>query len=87
MRTSAHGTVHRPAGLTSRRRHRRPPAVPVDIYRCEDHYLVLCDLPGLDPGSLDVHVNGTTITIFGHRSSPALHGATCVTDQRPVGRH
>jgi HSP20 family protein len=78
--TSSH-TVHRPAA--GRQRHHR--RVPVDIYRCDDHYVVLCDLPGLDPGSLDVQVDGTTVTIHGHRSAPPLQDATCVAGERPLG--
>ncbi|AVT37708.1 Hsp20/alpha crystallin family protein [Plantactinospora sp. BB1] len=77
--------VHRLSRPTHRR-HRTPaPAVPVDIYRREDHDVVLCDLPGLDPGSLDVEADGTTITVRGHRSAPHLPDATPVTNQRPSG--
>ena len=67
-------------------RHPTPaPDAPVDIYQCDDHYVVLGDLPGLDPGSLDVAVDGTIITIRGHRSAPHLPGATRVTGHRPYG--
>jgi HSP20 family protein len=78
--TSNH-TVHRPAAGRQRRRR----GVPVDIYRCDDHYVVLCDLPGVDPGSLDVEVDGITVTIHGHRSAPPLQDVTCVTGERPLG--
>jgi HSP20 family protein len=39
------------------------------VAEADDHYVVLCDLPGLDTGTLDVRVDGTTITIRGHRSA------------------
>jgi HSP20 family protein len=48
----------------------------VDIYRCDGHYVVLCDLPGLTPGSLDVEADGSTITIHGYRDAPHLPDAT-----------
>jgi HSP20 family protein len=68
-------------------RHRPAPApdVPADIYQCDDHYVVLCDLHGLDPGTLDVAVDGTTITIRGHRSAPHIPDATRVIGHRPHG--
>jgi HSP20 family protein len=77
--------VRRPSRLTNRHRTPHAPAVPVDIYHCDDHDVVLCDLPGLDPGSLDVNVDGTTITIHGHRGAPHLPDAIRVTGQRPHG--
>jgi HSP20 family protein len=78
-------TVHRPSTGNVTGRQRRRQRLPVDIYRCDDHYVVLCDLPGLDTGTLDVRVDGTTITVRGHRSAPPLHDATCVTGERPLG--
>jgi HSP20 family protein len=82
--TSNH-TARRPAphGRTGRQRRRQQ--VPVDIYRCDDHYVVLCDLPGLDPGTLDVRVESGTIVIRGQRSAPPLHDATHLSNERPLG--
>jgi HSP20 family protein len=45
--------VHRVARPPARR---RQPHVPADVYRCDDHDIVLCDLPGADTGSLDLRV-------------------------------
>ena len=59
---------------------------PADVYRCQDHYVILCDLPGLDTGTLDIHIDGSTVTIRGHRSRPDLPGAQPVRQQRPAGR-
>ena len=83
--TSRNHTMHRPATGTHAGRQRRRRQAPVDIYRCDDHYVVLCDLPGLEPGTLDVRVDGTTITIRGQRSALPLPDATCVTGERPLG--
>jgi len=78
-------TVHSPSTGNVTGRQRRRPQVPVDIYRCDDHYVVLCDLPGLDTGTLDVRVDGTTVTVHGYRSAPPLTDATRVTGERPLG--
>ena len=32
-------------------------AMPMDLYRVGDHYVLHVDLPGADPGSIDVNVN------------------------------
>jgi HSP20 family protein len=43
-------------------------AVPVDLYRAGDHWVLKCDLPGADPGSLEVGVDGRILTIRAVRS-------------------
>lgn len=80
-------TTTTPRQHPGRARPRRParPAVPADVYRCQDHYVILCDLPGLDTGTLDIHVDGSTVTIRGHRSQPDLSDAQPVRRQRPAG--
>jgi HSP20 family protein len=83
--TAAPHTTRRPGRVSTRYPRAGRPAVPVDIYQCDDHYVVLCDLPGLDPGSLDVRIDGTTITIHAHRSAPHPPDATLVSGQRPHG--
>ena len=37
-------------------------ALPLDVYRSGDHYVIHCDLPGADPGSVDVSVDGRSLT-------------------------
>ena len=44
-------------------------AMPVDLFRSGDHYVLRCDLPGADPGSVDVGVDGRTLTIRAQRSA------------------
>ena len=36
---------------------RTPRFMPLDLYKVEDHYLLIADLPGADPGSIDVSVD------------------------------
>ncbi|MFJ1543267.1 Hsp20/alpha crystallin family protein [Micromonospora chalcea] len=83
--TTSKPALHRAVTANRTGRSRRRPQVPADVYRCDDHYVVLCDLPGLDTSTLDVCVQGATISIRAERSAPPLHGATCVTGERPVG--
>src|SRR5690242_13254782 len=42
---------------------RSPRFMPMDLCKVGDHYLLTADLPGVDPGSVDVDVDGGTLTI------------------------
>ena len=44
-------------------------AMPMDLYRDGDHWVLLCDLPGVDPGSIDVDVDGRMLTIRAERTA------------------
>lgn len=44
-------------------------AMPIDLYRDDDHWVLHCDLPGIDPGSIDVDVDGRVMTIRAQRSA------------------
>uniref|UniRef100_UPI00374E101C Hsp20/alpha crystallin family protein n=1 Tax=Clavibacter michiganensis TaxID=28447 RepID=UPI00374E101C len=39
-----------------------PRSMPMDLYRTGDHYVLDVDLPGIDPGSVDVDVDGSVLT-------------------------
>ena len=41
---------------------RQPRIMPVDLFREGDRYLLHADLPGIDPGSVDVDVDGHLLT-------------------------
>src|SRR4051794_6482823 len=47
---------------------RAPRFMPMDLYRSGDHYVLHADLPGVDPGSVDVGVENGTLTIKAQRS-------------------
>jgi len=47
---------------------RVPLAMPMDLYRSGDHFVLHCDLAGIDPGSVDVGVDGRMLTIRAERS-------------------
>jgi HSP20 family protein len=42
-------------------------APPIDIYETPEAYKVVAELPGFDPGEVDVTVNDGTLTIKGER--------------------
>jgi HSP20 family protein len=59
--------------------------MPMDLYRDGDHYVMNADLPGIDPGSVDVDVDGRFLTIRAERTASANDGATWITRERPSG--
>ena len=59
-------------------------AMPMDLYRSADHYVLHCDLPGIDPGSVDVGVDGRVLTIRAQRS-PRGDDVEWLTQERPTG--
>jgi len=40
---------------------------PLDIFETNDKYVVSMDLPGIDPGSVDISVEDSTLTVKGER--------------------
>jgi HSP20 family protein len=63
-------------------------AMPMDLYRVGDHYVLHVDLPGVDPGSIDVNVEDRTLTIRAQRSSASEEGdAQWLTRERAVGTY
>ncbi|MFI2277506.1 MULTISPECIES: Hsp20/alpha crystallin family protein [Catenuloplanes] len=40
----------------------------MDLYRSGDHFVLHCDLAGIDPGSVQVDVDGRVLTIRAERS-------------------
>ena len=64
---------------------RVPMSMPMDLYRSGDHYVLHCDLAGADPGSVDVSVDGTTLTIRAERSARTKEGVQWLRHERPYG--
>lgn len=44
-------------------------AMPLDLVREDDHWVLKCDLPGVDPGSIDINVEDRILTIRAQRST------------------
>lgn len=59
--------------------------MPIDLYREGDHYILNADLPGIDPGSVDVDVDGQLLTIRAERTIQASDGVTWLTRERESG--
>lgn len=45
------------------------PSMAMDLFRSGDHYVMHVDLPGADPGSIDVNVEDRTLTIRAQRTA------------------
>jgi len=71
------------AVLTDPRQAARP--IPMDLYRDGDHFLLNADLPGIDPGSVDLDVDGRFLTIRAERTASANEGVTWLSRERPSG--
>jgi HSP20 family protein len=61
--------------------------MPVDLYRDADQYVLNADLPGVDPGSVDIDVDGQLLTIRAQRSADAGHGGKWLAQERPSGSY
>ena len=62
-----------------------PRYMPVDMYRDGDRYVVNADLPGIDPGSIDVDLDGNVLTIRAQRTAETRDGAQWIAQERPAG--
>ncbi len=64
-----------------------PRFMPVDLYREGDRYILNADLPGIDPGSVDVDVDGQLLTIRAQRTAASAEGAKWLAQERPSGSY
>ena len=56
--------------------------MPMDLYRDGDHYVLTADLPGIDPGSVDIDVDGQLLTIRAERTLRGADGVKWITRER-----
>ena len=61
--------------------------MPVDLYRDGDHYVLNADLPGVDPGSIDIDLDGHLLTIRAERTAAAHDGASWIARERRAGSY
>lgn len=67
---------------------RSPRFMPMDLYRSGEDYVLLADLPGVDPGSVDVRVDNGTLTIKAERSWPQTEESVeWITSERFTGTY
>lgn len=62
-----------------------PKYMPVDMRREGDRYVVQADLPGIDPGSIDVDLDGNVLTIRAERTPDDGEGGKWIMQERPIG--
>lgn len=64
---------------------RSPRLMPVDLYRDGEQYVLHADLPGVDPGSIDVDVDGGQLSIRAQRTPDTREGARWLARERSTG--
>jgi HSP20 family protein len=64
-----------------------PRAVPVDLLRDGDRYVLTADLPGVDPGSIDIDLDGHVLTIRAERTAARHEGAQWIARERRTGSY
>jgi HSP20 family protein len=60
-------------------------AMPLDLYRSGDHFVLHCDLAGIDPGSVQVGVDNRVLTIRAERTPRTDEAVQWVRRERRTG--
>ena len=63
----------------------RTAAMPMDAYRRDGNFVVHFDLPGVEPGSIDLTVEKNVLTVSAQRSWQPAEGDQIVVNERPQG--
>ncbi len=63
----------------------RPPVMPMDAYRHDDHFQVRFDVPGVDPGSIELTVEKNVLTVSAERQWQPGEGDQVLVAERPQG--
>ncbi|WP_207837895.1 Hsp20/alpha crystallin family protein [Williamsia soli] len=66
---------------------RTPRFMPMDLCKLDGHYLLTADLPGVDPGSVDVSVDNGVLTLSAQRTARSEDGVQWLTNERPFGSY
>ena len=59
----------------------------MDLCKVDDHFLLTADLPGVDPGSVDVSVDNGTLTLAAQRSSRSDDSVQWLANERFSGTY
>src|SRR5688500_2513806 len=62
-----------------------PRMMPMHLRRDGDHYVLSADLPGVDPGSIDIDVDGQLLTIRAERTLRDTGDVKWLAHERPSG--
>lgn len=63
----------------------RPAAMPMDAWRESDQFVMEFDLPGVDPGSIDLDVEQNVLTVRAERRPRTGQDTELLAAERPVG--
>ena len=63
----------------------RPRLMPMDLSRDADRYVLNADLPGIDPASVDIDVDGQLLSIRAERPAVKTDGVTWIARERSTG--
>ncbi|MGF6822208.1 HSP20 family protein [Microbacterium sp. ZKA21] len=66
---------------------RSPRVMPVDLFRDGDRYILCADLPGVDPGTIDVDVDGGQLSIRAQRTGDTRDGVRWLARERNTGNY
>jgi len=59
--------------------------MPMDLFKDGDTYVLNADLPGIDPGSVDIDVDGRLLTIRAERTASASSDVKWISRERISG--
>ena len=63
----------------------RPAVMPIDAYRKGDEFVVLFDLPGCDPESINLTVERSVLAVHAERRRPNADDVEMLIGERPAG--
>jgi HSP20 family protein len=81
------GAVTRDLLTTQSGSNRTPRFMPMDLCKVDDHYVLTADLPGVDPGSVDLDVDSGTLTISAQRTASPGDTMQWLTNERFFGTY
>jgi HSP20 family protein len=61
--------------------------MPMDLYRDADNYVLNADLPGIDPQSVDVDVDGQLLSIRAERAPRSQDDVRWIARERSTGSY
>ncbi|MET4540847.1 HSP20 family protein [Arthrobacter bambusae] len=63
----------------------RPAGMPMDAWQEDGQFVVVFDLPGVDPETVDLDVERNVLTVKAERKSPAGENTEMIAAERPQG--
>jgi HSP20 family protein len=62
-----------------------PRLMPMDLSKSGDTYVLNADLPGIDPSTVEIDVDGQLLSIKAERPAPSTEGVTYLSRERRTG--